>query len=298
MWFWLILGSASLWALIEVYASALVHRYRLSSFSFLWIQSCTSVLLLLTLAAFLPLRIAHIPVIVVFALSGYLGDLFFYRLLKHLDISIVNAGWALLALLLSAVGFLFFGESWSFPETAGAVLILSGVLMLSFFHAHVSFVRTMGSLVCMALLYAPLYVVRKWALMQGVPVPALYFWLFIGRDVPAFICPLLLPSKRRFLASELSPFLSICFFLLNAFPVLVCYVAEYFTIRAYATGPISLISVTANAQPFLVIALAWVFIRSFPHLVPKELLTWQSVSIKVVSFSIVFLGLALLASSQ
>jgi len=66
-------------------------------------------------------------------------------------------------------------------------------------------------------------------------------------------------------------------------------------IAAYEYGPVSLIMVVGNIQPFFVIFFAWMLTKLVPSKAPKELLTRQSVQIKLISFIIVFFGLALLA---
>lgn len=60
----------------------------------------------------------------------------------------------------------------------------------------------------------------------------------------------------------------------------------------------SLVSVVGNAQPFIVLFFAWLMVRIAPLSAPKELLTKQSVTVKIVSFTIVYSGLALIALAQ
>lgn len=75
------------------------------------------------------------------------------------------------------------------------------------------------------------------------------------------------------------------------------YVAEFALTFAYQSGPVSLISVVGNVQPFFVIFLAWVLARFLPSLAAKEVFSKRSMTVKVGSFSIVFIGLALLGVS-
>ena len=90
---------------------------------------------------------------------------------------------------------------------------------------------------------------------------------------------------------------STSFFLISALMIACFYIAEFASIQANLSGPLSLISVIGNVQPFFVLLLSGFLVRFCPGLAPKELFTVRSTSIKIISFSIVFLGLALLALS-
>jgi hypothetical protein len=74
--------------------------------------------------------------------------------------------------------------------------------------------------------------------------------------------------------------------------------AEYAGAFAYASGPLSLVVVVSNVQPFLVLAIAGFVVRFFPSKAAKELLTRQSVQLKLLCFFLAFIGLALLINWQ
>jgi hypothetical protein len=56
--------------------------------------------------------------------------------------------------------------------------------------------------------------------------------------------------------------------------------------------------IVTNVQPFIILLLAYVLYRFLPRKAARELLTVQSLRVKIVSFSVVFAGLALIALPQ
>lgn len=107
-------------------------------------------------------------------------------------------------------------------------------------------------------------------------------------------------EKNPFVLMWCQSFFSIIF--LAIFPLFVPVQFSSWTLSlllfgayAYEIGAISLVSIVANVQPFMVIGLAWFFMKLLPSRAPRELLTMQSVQIKFLSFTVVFAGLTLLA---
>jgi drug/metabolite transporter (DMT)-like permease len=228
-------------------------------------------------------------------LCAYGADLFFFWVLDHIDVSVLNGGWAMLSILLSIAGFLLFHESWTLLQTAGAALIIGGVVFLSFHNpTHGSLARTLGLLFAMALFYVPSYIAKKAALDAGQDAVAVFFWLIIGRETVAFVFPWCVRSYRARI-KRLARTVDKQFFAIGA-AVIACFLfGEYMGALAFQVGPISLVSVVSNIQPFVVIALAALLARLAPAYAAKEALTTSSVAVKLVSFLTVFLGLALLA---
>jgi uncharacterized membrane protein len=217
--------------------------------------------------------------------------------LKRIDVSVVNAAWSILTVFLSILGFLYFKEQWSMEQGIGAVLVLAGMFLLSFFHAHVSLLRTFSMLTVLALAYVPAAFARKYTLAMGEGILPVFFWLVFGRDILGFFIPLVVSPLRRTLRRELSG-QSFAFFLLCALAISLFYVSEYTLSLAYRSGPVSLISVVANIQPFMVLFIAWIVWKILPSFAPKELFGMRSLAQKLTSFTIVFIGLVLLGLSQ
>lgn len=296
MWFPLTLLSAFLWAVINVVNSTLVARFHKSPSLLLWIQTCFSMVFLLMISASYPVSTDWMPVLVFAAFFAYLGDLLFLWVLDRLDISVVNAAWAMNSMFLSAIGLTFFGETWTMIQLFGAILVCCGVLLVSFHHTHVSLLRTLLMLLALALCYLPVAVVRKAAMLDSQSILPVIFWLILGRDLVGFVMPFLLPSQRKRILGHL-PHCTIGFVLLSGLVVACFYATELVLTLSYRLGPVSLISIVANIQPFFVLLLAAATVRFFPAFAPKELFSMQSTSIKILSFSVVFIGLALLTIS-
>jgi drug/metabolite transporter (DMT)-like permease len=295
LWLPYVLLSTLGWSSVNVLDSLLVRNYEKSPAILMWSQSLFSVIALLVLAAAFDVRTEWWPLLVAMGLSSYLADLYFFWVLHRVDVSVLNGGWAMLGLLLSAAGFVFFHESWNATQTAGAMLIMGGVLFLSFHNPSSGSLRkTLLLLFVMALLYAPSYVVKKAALDGGQGVLPVFFWLIIGRETLAFLFPWCVPSYRRRIR-HLVRVADRKFFLIGGAVIASFLLGEYMGAMAFQNGPLSLVSVTSNIQPFVVIALAALLARFVPSHAPKEVLTAWSVRMKLVSFAVVFGGLALLA---
>ena len=297
MWFPLTLLTAFLWAMINVGNSTLVKKYSKTPVLLLWVQTCFSMLFLLGIAITHSVSTPWAPVLFGCAIIAYAGDLFFFRVLDHLDVSVVNAAWAIEIIFISIAGFLLFGDFWTIREFVGAGLVLIGVLLLSFFNVHVSLLRTLFLLTSLAALYTPVFIAKKAAMVAGQPILPVVFWLILGRDLFSFLTPLFLPRYRRMFIHAL-PACTLSFFLISALVIFCFYAAEFAGARALAMGPVSLISVVGNVQPFFAILLSGLLVRFWPSLAPREFFSIRSTGIKMVSFLIVFLGLALIAVSE
>lgn len=293
-----ILASALFWALLNVLDSMLVRKFEIHPVVLMWSQTIISVCVLLFFPFFFSLDTPWLGWLLLGGLVAYAGDVMFFVVLRCLDVSVSNAAWAILALLLSVFAFLFLGERWSALQSLGALCVLGGVTMLSFWHQHVSFPRTLSLLVLQAILFVPYYVVQKLALDDGQSFVAVLFWPLVARESLSTVMPLLLPAFPPRIRSLLRRPDALALFTLNTLVILCFFVGTFLVIKAYEAGPLSLVVITADIQPFLVIAVAAFFVRFFPRIAPRELLTTRSIAVKLLSFSSVFLGLALLALSQ
>ncbi len=296
MWLLFVLLSTFAWALVNVLNSVFVHNYVKSPIALTWIQSCISLPLLLLISFWIDVRSSWILVLILFGITAYAADLWFFYVLNHVDVSVLNASWSILSLFLSIVGFFFFHESWSFQQSAGSLMIIGGTLLLSLYHQHINLRFTLYLFSTLALLYLPYYIVKKVAIDAGESAAAVFFWMLIGREILSISLPLVLPLKLKSHIRNIGSdyfFFAICFLTVSLY-----FLAEYFGALAYLSGPLSLVSVIANVQPFMVMCVAWVWIAFCPSKAPRELLTQQSISIKIVSFCLVFLGLTLLTVSH
>ncbi len=297
MWLLFIAGAATGWAAISVLDSALVRWYDKHPLALMWPQACFSMSVLTLVAFTVQVRTPWALALACTGMVAYGGDILFFYILNRVDASVSNIAWAILAVLLCLAGFLFFHEIWSWSQAAGAVLVLGGTVFLSVWHRQESMGKSLLMLGALALFYVPFYIVKKAALIDGQSVASVFFWLLIGRESLSFIVPLIVPRFRRRVFA-LAGRVDWKFFALSGLVIALFFSAEYLGTLAYLYGPISLVAVVANIQPFIVILLAWIGSIIAVQAMPKEILSAQSVGIKLVSFSIVFCGLALLALSQ
>jgi len=295
MWLLFALISVGCWSIALVLDSALVRNYEKHPVVLMWSQSIFSVVILLFASLLLSVETRWAPLLVCSGFIAYIGDLVLFRALNRLDVSVVNITWVLLSVFLVAGGFLLFGELWTLGETLGVILIISGVLYLSLAHEHVTF-GALGLLVAIAVFYMPYYMLQKAALIDGDAILTVAFWMLIGREFLSFLFPWTVPrlrAKLKSLPQRVGPF----FFVISALVILSFFLGVYFNVWAYQVGPMSLIAVVGNTEPFIVMFFAWMLLRMMPHFASKELLTRQSVQVKVVSYVVTFTGLALLVVS-
>ncbi len=277
--------------------SVLVRWYEKKPWMLQWGQGFF-ILILLLFSLFLgDVRSTWIVPLVIVGAVAYLGDAVFFAVVDDIDISVTNSTWAVVALLLSLAGYLFFHERWTLPESLGSLCIVGGIFLVSYWHAHVSVPRTLLRFTGLALLYIPLSVLTKAGLLSGQSWFAIFFWSSLSRELCACAIPLLRPVQRDVLLTRVRTF-PVGFFALSALSGLLTVAGMFLVVLAYRSGPLSLVSIIGSTQAFFVLMSAWLLSVIFPSSPAKELLSVQSVSIKMISFLIVFFGLALLAVSQ
>ncbi len=297
MWLPLQLLSATCWSLVNIFDSSLVRHYEKRATILQWHQCLFTLSTLVILGLLFPVQTEWaLPLFAVGTVS-YFGDRALFLVLDRVDVSVTHIAWALLTVYLSIGGMILFGESWSLMQTAGVALVLSGICLLSLWGKHVGSLQNFLLLMFFPLLYVPFYLLQKHVVVLGVGVFVSFFWLILGREIPCVILPFLRPHLRRGAFDAFKKH-GVPFVVLNAIVILFFFAGTLLTAKAYETGPISLVSIISNIQPFLVVFSAWILWKFLPKIASRELLTAQSVGVKIVSFAVVFAGLALLAIPQ
>jgi drug/metabolite transporter (DMT)-like permease len=293
MWLFFVLLGAAGWASVNVLDSVLVNRYEKSPMRLMWGQSFFSVPFLILLALTCDVATSWHWILLAFGIIAYVGDLWFFHVLEHVDVSVTNVAWSILSLFLSVAGFFMFKESWTLLQSVGAVLIVVGSLTLSLHNRHINAKSTLMLVTVLACIYLPYYIMKKTAIDAGIAPLTVFFWMILGRETLAFVLGWILPSIRRPTLALVKKMPS--FSVINALVITSFIIGEFAGALAYARGPISLGSMISNVQPFMVIGFAWLLNRFLPSYTPKELLSRQSVILKAICFSVVFVGLALLS---
>lgn len=298
MWLFLALTANVLWSQHDIINSVLVRHHHRHPLLMTMIVSFFELCTLLSIVIFFPLKTNHALILILGGFSAYAGLIFYFWVIDHVDASVMSVSWAFTNLTIVFGAFLFFGERWTVFGSLGTILVLSGAFILTFWHHHVSMARTMCILALLGFLYAPLFLIQKFALLSGESSFTVLFWSILGQKMIALTFPFFFPQQRKMIVSFLRTGASMHFFALVIIVAILSIVGNISSTFAYSLAPASLVSVTLNTQPFMVIVLAWMWSRFFPRSAPRELLTAQSIGAKVVSFSLVFLGLALLSFSQ
>ena len=296
MWLVFALAAPAFFGATNVFGSLFMNRYERHPIVYLFYEGILMWIPLLLLPLFVDVRSSWMGMMLLATFVAYIGELFYFYVLGRIDVSVVNACWAVLTILVSIGGYLLFAERWSLLQTIGASLILSGVFFLSYWHRHVSVLRTMCLFFAVGIFFLPMILVQKAALEQGAGVLSVTYWSIAGRNIPNVIVPLFRAEWREGVLS-LYRRTGVDFLLLVSSSILVWFLGVYCSVYAFELGYISLVQTVGNVQPFFVMFFAWLVVRFTPTYAPRELLTAQSVSVKLTSFAIVFLGLALLAAS-
>ncbi len=296
MWLLIVLASAACWAMVNVLDSGLVRHYHKDPIPLMWSQSMFTVIILTLIACFMDVRSTWAVPLMLCGMVAYVGDQAFFRVLDKVEASVSSIAWAMLAVILSVIGFISFGESWTLLQWSGAGLVLIGVVFLSLWHEEVSW-NALAWMLGLALLYVPFYVAKKSALLAGQSVVPVFFWLLIGRESFSFFGAMIVPAYRRRIKSLLKV-VDTQFFVVSGLVIAAFFTAEYLGTKAYSLGPMSLVSIVGNVQPFYAIFFSWLMFRLWSSVRPKEVLEMRSVGVKLATFLLVFCGLALLAVSQ
>ena len=298
MWLPLQLISTVFWAGVNILDSSIVAHYEKRPFVLQWYQSFFTLSLLGLLALLYGgLQSSWMLVLLLSGMSAYVGDALFFHMLDRIDISVVNIAWAIMTIFLAVAGYMLFGETWSLLQMAGVVLVLSGIFLLSSSHRKIAEPRSLLLFPLLAALHTPFYIAQKAAIMGGESVMVALFWPLLARELLAGGVPFLVPGRLKILLQVPSRRL-LSFHVLNGAVVGLFFLGVYFTALSLQTGPVALVSVVGNTQPFVVLFLAWILWKIVPSFASRELLTLQAVRVKIVSFLVVFTGLALLALPQ
>ena len=293
MWLHFALLSVLAWSAPLVMDSIIVRHYEKDPFVLMWVQSCVSMVFLTVAAFFVPFESAWIPWLILSSIVAYCGDIVLFTGMNRMDASVLNIAWAFLAVFLSVIGFVHFGESWTMTQTVAVFCILGGVGLLSYWHHHID-LSAVFILIVIALLYVPTNAVQKAALASGEFIYTTVFWQLLAREAFSFVFPWTMPSFRKKIRAIPGKVDSL-FYHLTFWVIVTYFLGMYFLAEAFRSGPLSLVSVVGNIQPFVVLFMAWLVWKFFPRYCPKELLDSQSVVVKLISFIIVFVGLSLLA---
>lgn len=297
MWIlWTLLAVFS-WALLSVIDSLLVRHFEQRILVISWAQSMMSVPMILCLGFFFPIQNDWALFLFVMGSVSYIGDMIFWRILKIADVSSTNFVGVFITIIMTLTGILFFHESLLPLQIVGAVIVLIGVAYLSIADRLSLSREALLLMVLAALVFSPFYIVQKWMLDHGQLFFSTFFWMILGREMSAISLTSFLPTSRRQSLESVSrqPFI---FFVCNFVSISLFLFAMYSMSRAYNVGQASFVSILGNIQPFIAIALAWILSILVPRHAPREILTAISLRAKIISFSLVFLGLALLAFSQ
>src|SRR5438094_668844 len=100
MWFLYVLLSATGWSLVSVLDSLLVRRYEKHPVVLMWSQSLFSIVGLLLIGLLIDVHTAWWPLLFAMGCCAYIGDLYFFWILDRLDVSVTNAAWPILSILL------------------------------------------------------------------------------------------------------------------------------------------------------------------------------------------------------
>ena len=296
MWLLFTVLSAGIWAIGNIFDSIIVHHYEPRALVQTFYRGLLRLPILVLMPFVISIETEWMWLLLASGLFYYLLILSYLYALKHIDASITQSSWALQAILLSIVGFLWFNETWSLMQTVGASLVLLSVFLLCYWHKHISTLRTVWLLLLPGFVGIPGEVILKTAADAHVSPWVSAYWSFLSVAVLAVVTPCLIPSMRKNVvhspAARQPSFYAATFLV-----VLTGFMGFVAIIHAYSTGPLSLISIAGNVQPFLVILFAWLLLQTKTARVPKELLTKQSVQLKLACFSFVFVGLALLISN-
>ncbi len=297
-WFFAAFLSVICWGIIGIIDSYLLRKFSKNIFVLSWNQAIWSVFFLSLIAAFVGLdllKTSWLPWLLLGGFFAYIGDLSYWSFLRRVEASVVNTAWVFHSLLISLLGWMVFGEAFYASHIFGIVLVIVGVLLLLLWGKcqHLT-VKSLGFAWCVAIAYVPFYLVQKISMDAGTSVLIATFWTLFGRECLGLVFPLLVPKLRSDVLNF--PFVkNRAFLFANSGVIALFFLAVSLNTFAIAHGPMTLVPVVWNLQPFVTLMLGWCVMRTLPKFVFTEDFSTTSMLIKVVSYSLTFLGLASIA---
>lgn len=283
-----------LWSISDVWASVIINRVHKNPIVISWFFGVIDLALLAALSVYSLPDLAWIGWLAFASLFAYLGMLAFFFSLSRVDVSVSSAAWVFMSIGIAIGGMIFFNETLSALQIVGVFMSIGGVLLLMFWHQHVSVFRTCLILGGAGFLYVPFFLIQEAVLLGGAsPYDVFYLNAFFHSILTVGV-PFLVPKYRCEVLQLASRLPLRRFFSLIVPRSILGLLASFCVILAYKTGYASLVSITQNGQPFFLVLFAWIATRITPKYAPKELLTTQSIGIKILSFCITFAGLSLL----
>ena len=296
MWLLFSLLSASAFAVVNILDSIIVQRYEKHPLVIMWLFGVLRLLMLLPFPFFVDLRTDYAWMLMGCGLILGAALVLYLYVLDHMDASVTQSAWAIESVILSLLGFAFLAESWSGWQTTGALLILTAVFALSYWHRHVSIARTVGLLLLLGAVTAAAEFGVKVALSRDTAYPVVLFWFLFGTGSASVILPLFRRDARARLRRTISS-APPAFFAFLGCSIGMSFLGFAAAVKAFQVGMLSLATIASNIQPFLVIFFAWILAQTKATQLPKELLSPQSVIVKLACFALAFTGLALLVTN-
>lgn len=298
-WLPLQLEAITWYALSNIIASILINRFTEKPLRVLWIPNAVIVFVLACAYPFLmnPYTPWSLPFLGL-GLVVSLTNILLYRALSDIDASLLNVTWLFLSVVLLFAGLIVFHDMLKITDIAGVLVIFVSILVLTAHHLKIGGKsRSLFYLFLSCLLYAPYYIVQKYALLHGTPMMTIWWWAQFGQALPIVLAPFIRPVWGRDIFSYFAK-APAAFFIFSGIKPFLFFAATLIEIRAYATGPLSLVAVVGNVQAFIVIALASLLHRLLPAYTPRETLDRGSLLRKGIGFILAFTGLAFLAMHQ
>ena len=144
MWLVYAIIAPFFFAVTNIFDSLFMNKYEKRPVVYLFYAGLFMAPLFFVYPFFLEIETQWITWILITTIIAYIGDLFYFYLLGRIDTSVTNSAWAVLAVYVTIGGYVFFQERWSLVQGVAALLIFSGVFFLSYWHHHVSIIRTLA----------------------------------------------------------------------------------------------------------------------------------------------------------
>ena len=293
MWIVFSLLSSASWASTNIVDSILVHRYEKHPQVLMWFVGVIRIATLIVFALLFPIFTEQWYLAFAAGMIIYTVAVFYLYILRSVDTSITQSAWAIESIYVSIFGFFVLAERWSVIQSIGAVLILLGVFGLCYWHRSISVKRSLFYLCLLALMTAPSDIILKYTLDHGSPYVQTLFWYICGTSCFAAIAPLFRPATCKQIRHVLAT-APVHFYTFNVYNITISMVGFATMVKAFALGPLSLVTIATNIQPFLVILFSGLLMRTRLIHIPNELLSKQSIGVKLACFTLSFTGLALL----
>lgn len=302
-WFLMAIGAPFLWSVVNIADSYMVTKYSEKnverSSGGLVLFSCFIAIIIDIVIGLFTKNIFHVGYsnILLLIIAGILNMLWFFPYLYAIeieDISTISSWFLAVPIFGYILGYIFLGETLTFNQGVGSIIIILGLLILSF-----DFEKKNKKLKRKSILYmilSCLLIAISGIIFKYVTIEDNFwissFWEYFGSGLIGIII-YIFASKYRKEFNYMSKLGRIKIFTISGVCEILAVSGNLLTNFALLLAPVVMVYLIGNFQPAIVLILTVLGTKYFPHII-KEDISKKTLIPKIVAIFIMIAGSMLL----